>query len=124
MTALPLFVYGTLLAAGPRGAMLGDLARAPATTNGTLYRMPAGYPALVPYGDGTVRGELVAAPSDAVLGLVDLYEGVDTGGYRRVQIEVVQGLRKLLAWTYVMDQPERRGGRLIPSGVWRPRRAR
>ena len=34
------------------------------------------------------------------------------------------GLRTVQAWIYVMDAPERRGGRLVPPGRWKVRRLR
>jgi gamma-glutamylcyclotransferase (GGCT)/AIG2-like uncharacterized protein YtfP len=65
-----------------------------------------------------VHGELVAVPSDRLLGLLDSYEGVDEGLYRRVEIDVTVGLRSQRAWAYVMDDPRARGGRLLRDGRW------
>ena len=50
--------------------------------------------------------------------LLDRYEGVDEGLYRRTPIDVVVGLRTFGALAYVMDAPERRGGILLPKGRW------
>lgn len=121
---LPLFVYGTLLADSPQGALLGGLERRAAYAHGHLYAMPAGYPALVPGGDAAVWGELVAAPPDALLAVLDAYEGVHEGLYRRDVIDVISAGRTIRAWAYVMDRPEDRGGRRVASGRWKAVRKR
>lgn len=125
-----LFVYGTLLAAGGQGHVIGGLPRIEATAVGRLYRMPAGYPAMTVGGGagagsgtgrgaGLVIGELVEGVSDGLLGLVDRYEGVHDGLYERRVIEVTARGRIVAAWAYVMIDPSERGGVLIPSGKWR-----
>jgi len=121
MSALPLFVYGTLLAGGARSGLLSGLRRQPARVRGHLFRMPAGYPALELADDGDVHGELLAAPADRVLELLDLYEGVHEGLYMRIQVRAIIGLQSERAWAYVMDEPRLKGGRLIPSGRYRLR---
>lgn len=120
----PLFVYGTLMTGETRAGLLGDLRRVPATCTGVLYDMPGGYPALDMTRDGRVHGELVDPPPAAMWGVLDLYEGVPEGLYRRVKVDVRIGMRRLLAWAYVMDDPERRGGRRIPGGRWKRYRRR
>jgi len=114
-----LFVYGTLQRGQPQGALLAPCRRVPASTRGVLWGLPAGYPALVPEGSEPVHGELVEPVDERLLGLLDHYEGVAEGLYRRVEIEVDVGLRRHVAWAYVMDHPEDRGGRRIPDGRWR-----
>lgn len=121
---LPLFVYGTLLTGGPAAGLLGDRARRVAAVRGTLYAMPAGYPALVLGGDGLVHGELVNAPDDRLLTLLDGYEGVDEGLYARVPYDVRVGLRSEAAWVYVMDPARARAGVRVVSGRWRNVRRR
>jgi gamma-glutamylcyclotransferase (GGCT)/AIG2-like uncharacterized protein YtfP len=120
----PLFVYGTLTSAAPQGALLAGYRRTPATVRGRLYDLPAGYPAVTLGGDGIVHGELVETPEDGKLLVLDAYEGVPEGLYRRVLAEVSVGLRRVQAWIYVMDAPEARGGRLVPTGRWKVRRLR
>lgn len=117
-----LFVYGTLMEGQAQAGLLGAASRVPGTVRGALWALPAGYPALGP-GDGTVHGELVELRDPALLTLLDRYEGVDEGLYRRVRIEVRASLRLQLAWVYLMANPQRRGGRRLPQGRWRaPRR--
>jgi gamma-glutamylcyclotransferase (GGCT)/AIG2-like uncharacterized protein YtfP len=124
-----LFVYGTLKADQAQSALLGDLPRQLASVAGTLYDLPAGYPALVlhPGGNGERRwvwGELVGPVDQRLLELIDLYEGVSQGLYRRVTADVRVGLRTVGAWTYVMDPGLARQGRVVATGRWRPIRRR
>lgn len=113
-----LFVYGTLMGGQPQGALLAGFRRHAATVKGTLYRMPAGYPALSLAGACTVHGELVLGVDPRTLALLDHYEGVDEGLYARVPVDVVLGLRREPAELYAMHDPARRGGVEIPSGRW------
>jgi len=119
-----LFVYGTLMSGHSRAGMVPTSARQPAKTRGRLFRLPAGYPALVTGGEAWVYGEIVEIDDARLLALLDHYEGTDEGLFRRVRLPVVLGLRSQVAWTYVMDHPERLGGVPIESGRWRPLRAR
>ncbi|MFK7928482.1 MAG: gamma-glutamylcyclotransferase [Myxococcota bacterium] len=119
MSGLPLFVYGTLRAGESQAHLLGDLGRRPAQAEGRLYHLPAGYPALVLSGSEPVFGELVDAPGDALLAMLDLYEGVRENLFQRVQIPVRMGLLADLAWAYVAAQPTASRGRHLPAGNWR-----
>ncbi len=116
---MKLFVYGTLLGGAPQGALLAGRHRAKASVRGTLYALPAGYPALVLRGEGEVHGELIEGLDARLMALLDQYEGVAEGLYQRVQLDVDVGLHRERAWAYVMRAPERRGGREIPDGRWR-----
>lgn len=121
MTALPLFVYGTLRHGASHAGLLGAARRRSASTRGTLWRMPAGYPALDPAGDGVVHGELCEPVPESVLRVLDAYEGVDEGLYRRSRLAVDPGEGHLvLAWAWVMRDPGRRGGLPVRSGRWHP----
>lgn len=115
---MKLFVYGTLLGGAPQGALLAGRTRTRATVRGTLYALPAGYPALVLQGQGVVHGEVVDGLDARLMALIDRYEGVDEGLYERVEVDVDVGLRRERAFTYVMAHPERRGGRRVPEGRW------
>jgi len=114
-----LFVYGTLRGGQPQGALLAGRTRTEASTRGTLWAMPAGYPALQLVGDGRVHGELVQPVDERILAVIDHFEGVDEGLYRRVKVDVDVGLRRFAAWAYVMDHPARRGARRLTDGRWR-----
>lgn len=118
-----LFVYGTLMQGGSNAAVLVGLRREAATARGLLYDLPAGYPALA-VGDGVVHGELVHDVSDAVLAILDRYEGVAEGLYQRVDAPITVGARTVVGQLYLMTDPAERGGRLVRSGRWRVLRRR
>ncbi len=120
----PIFVYGTLMSGRGQEGLLAGLGRRTAHVRGTLWDLPAGYPALRLDGSGLVYGELVDPPGGRRLALLDHYEGVHEGLYKRVTVEAVVGLRPEPAWAWVMDNPQRRGGRAIPEGRWRAIRRR
>ena len=120
---LPLFVYGTLAAAGSEGPLLAHLDRVPAHTRGELWALPAGYPALVwkPGTTSVVYGELVDPPDPRLLALLDRYEGVDEGLYRRVVVEAVSAGGVGPAWAWVMEAARARTGVRLPDGRWHGR---
>lgn len=118
MSAPPLFVYGTLTVAGGHPLLRAAERLGPATTTGTLWELPEGYPALVPGPEGRVHGELVALPPPDVLDALDHYEGVAEGLYRRVLLEVSGPQGAVMAWAWVMDDPAARGGVRSVSGRW------
>ena len=70
------------------------------------------------------HGELVELPRHALFGILDAYEGVEQGLYRREEHVARVGIRPVPCWAYVMHKPELRGGRVIPSGRWRSVRRR
>ncbi len=142
-TELPLFVYGTLTRDGPMAHLLGTCRRGPATVRGRLWHLRAGYPALTLDGDDLVHGEWVEGVAPAVLAVLDTYEGVSEGLFRRAVVmatPVVAPARAprgvaihqpavapapaFRAWAWVMDDLRHRGARRVPSGRWRPIRAR
>ena len=92
-----LFAYGTLRDKGSSASLLRDCeAMGPAEIGGVLYDIDGEYPALVMYGASAVRGEIWRCPVD-ILALLDAYEGVDDGLFRRVGVEV----GGTACWTYV-----------------------
>lgn len=117
-----LFVYGTLMSGHPEHGMLVGLRREPATVTGRLYHLPAGYPAITLGGDAHVQGELVYGVSSPMLSVLDRYEGIEEGLYRREIVRAWLPLRRYQAYIYVMDDPERRGGQWIRAGRWRSAR--
>jgi gamma-glutamylcyclotransferase (GGCT)/AIG2-like uncharacterized protein YtfP len=120
----PLFVYGTLLRGRGAHELLGRRRQLPCTTRGALYHLPAGYPALCPIGDGRVHGHWLDPVPPALLSLLDHYDGVHEGLYRRAEVQVEAPGATFVAWAWVMDQPQARGGVLVRSGRWRPFRVR
>lgn len=119
-----LFVYGTLRSEESQSVLLAGLARKKATVLGSLWDLPAGYPALCLMGEETVHGELVEGVNPTQLQIIDAYEGVAEGLFRRVRIPVDWGLQRTEAWVYVMDSPHHHGGRPLTSGRWRRTRRR
>lgn len=115
---MDLFVYGTLMRGAPQGGLLAHLPRSDARTAGQLYRMPAGYPALA-RGPGQVFGELIRDVDPRMFEVLDRYEGVAEGLYTREEVDVLVGLLRCRAITYVGVQPAKRGGTLVPDGRWR-----
>lgn len=122
--ALGLFVYGTLKSGERQAGLLRGLPRREGRIRGRLYHLPAGYPALTLDGTDDIFGELVAPPDERLLALVDHYEGIDSGLYRRVVVPVRIGLRTERAWVYEMPTAPTAGGRYLPDGRWRSLRAR
>ena len=87
--SLPLFVYGTLLQGQPSDGYLASRRIRAATVRGRLFRVPAGYPALVLDPDGApIHGELVMDVDPGLLMVLDLFEGVRDGLYQRVPVSV------------------------------------
>jgi gamma-glutamylcyclotransferase (GGCT)/AIG2-like uncharacterized protein YtfP len=119
-----LFVYGTLMTGERTAGLLGDCRRQPARVRGQMYRLPAGYPAIRLGGDALVHGELVSGFEARRLGVLDQYEGVNQGLYRRVEVTALCGLERVRAWAWVMDDPYLRGGVLLEAGRWKAGRLR
>ncbi len=117
-----LFVYGTLLSGQENAGWLGGLPAKEARVKGRLYRLPAGYPALVVEGEALdwVEGEWISGVGPR-LKVLDQLEGVGQGLFGRVRLPVVVGARTLVSWVYVLkaDQVRRRGGVHLAEGSWR-----
>jgi gamma-glutamylcyclotransferase (GGCT)/AIG2-like uncharacterized protein YtfP len=117
-----LFVYGTLLSGEENAGWLGGLPAREARVKGRLYRLPAGYPALVVEGEALnwVEGEWISGVGPR-LKVLDQLEGVGQGLFARVRLPVVVGARTLGSWVYVLkpDQVRERGGLHLAEGSWR-----
>lgn len=125
VTPNALFVYGTLMRGESnhgllRGAVQFEDARVP----GRLFKLPAGYPALVA-GEGTVFGELAFFDElSPHLPAIDAYEDCDPADpkgslYRRLRCEATRRTgERIEAWCYVMETVPK-GAVLIPSGRWK-----
>lgn len=114
------FVYGTLRSGQTARSLIGDhvTASEPAELTGSMYAMPEGYPAVIPGGELTVRGELVTLRDLApAFLLLDAYEG---DGYRRVLARVRLGDgSEPWAWVYSLANPaDAERGELIEHGDW------
>ena len=112
-----LFVYGTLRSDGPAAHFLDGSERlGAATVEGTLYDLEE-YPALLLYGSEPVHGEIWSCPV-AALPLLDSYERVDRGLFRRVAVEA----SGIPCWTYAAGPAL--ASRLTPNrkldGRWQP----
>lgn len=126
---IELFVYGTLMEGEQSGGLLSGCPSTPARARGDLFRLPAGYPAMVPlppstpnlHGDTWVHGELRLLEDPRRLSLLDTFEGVDRGLYKRVKIQVNAESRGVWAWTWVMtpEQIRAKGGVKIKGGDWK-----
>lgn len=125
-----IFVYGTLLEGEENSGFTAGLPTSPAKARGCIYRMPAGYPAMVvapahiaprDQRQGWVIGELIELPDDRRLAFLDNLEGVNRGLYVRTKINVSVASRTCEAWAWVMpyEQVKRMKGALIKGGQWR-----
>ena len=122
------FVYGTLLRGGANHTRFCNdaLAIEPASTQGRLYDLPAGFPAMVEATDGTVYGEAIAFPDiDAALTRLDFLEGYrperpEHSLYlRRVQpVMLLNSGDMVLAYCYVWRNALPPGATHLPSGKW------
>lgn len=115
-------MYGTLCTGEDNAGFLAGLPVQEARVRGQLFRLPAGYPALVADSAGSwVRGELVTLDGDVRLGVLDHLEGVGRDLFQRVPVPVALGDRTVVAWAYVMDrtQVQERTGVWIEHGDWR-----
>lgn len=113
MSKTTLFVYGSLMKGMVHHGKLASFVKEikPATCEGTLYRLPVGYPAMVE-GPGTVRGELIALDKfKDIVKLIDEFEGFsfatpDKSLYIRTEKPVlVEGAKKpVTSFTYVLNK--------------------
>ncbi|HEY5792737.1 MAG TPA: gamma-glutamylcyclotransferase family protein [Chthoniobacterales bacterium] len=123
------FVYGTLMPGyrnHERFAAPHLISCRPATTQGKLYHLPAGYPGVVE-GEGIVHGKLLELRDEALPPLDEL-EAYDPAAapeeneyYRRevsVALETGDGVN---AWIYfiALERVESMRGIRVESGHWR-----
>ncbi len=119
-----LFVYGTMRQGQTaRSIVANSITRSmPASTTGSMYGFPMGYPGYVEEGSGAIVGELLwLSDLAATFGLLDAYEGND---FARVlkQVRVDGGAlagETLWCWIYSLADPAAVAlGTLIPDGDW------
>jgi gamma-glutamylcyclotransferase (GGCT)/AIG2-like uncharacterized protein YtfP len=110
--SLPLFIYGSLRDPGVRARLLGprdDLSTCRATLRGHARMLVPGfgYPFVVPASPGDrVDGDMLLGLQPADYVVLDAYEDVDDGLYRRdvVTVEAADGERE--AWVYLKGPAE------------------
>jgi len=118
--AVPLFVYGTLMAGEPAHPMFAAAVErsAPARLPGAVLHDLGAYPAAVA-GMGDVHGEvhwLDGAAFDAIIARLDAYEGEE---YRRVRCPVwLDGGAPVDAWVYLADPAVMAVYPVIADGRW------
>lgn len=101
-THFHLFAYGTLRKGGGAAASLlrdAELVGS-GSVGGVLYDIDGEYPALVLYGNSPVEGEVWRCPVD-LLPVLDSYEGVADGLFRRVGVNVTVNGSDFACWAYV-----------------------
>lgn len=108
------FVYGTLMS--HNSSIMRDLGcrdPVPARLEGyALYQVAPHFPGAVPEPGGVILGEIWEAPEEAFDEL-DWYEDVDSGLYRREQVEVAAADgRRVKAVCYIWNRPP--VGRKVP----------
>lgn len=129
-----LFVYGTLMRGRPAHGLVARWVRAaqPATTEGRLFLMPPGYPALIAApGSTPVRGEVLELGPGFDWARLDEYEGCDPddpqGSLYRRSLRAVHlrdgGASE--AWCYWMPAEAEpsilgEGARRLDEGRWPP----
>ncbi|NLJ77605.1 MAG: gamma-glutamylcyclotransferase [Peptococcaceae bacterium] len=122
------FVYGTLMSGMGNHHLIKPFLKGmrPGKTEGILYDLPYGYPAVIP-GKGIVHGEIMElrdiGKSLQVLDRLEGYrEGCAGNPYNRVVqvVETVDGA-KMPAYLYIWGMPEEieEQGAIVPGGDWR-----
>jgi gamma-glutamylcyclotransferase (GGCT)/AIG2-like uncharacterized protein YtfP len=113
-THFHLFAYGTLRkGSGVAASMLRDAELVgTGSVGGVLYDIDGEYPALVLYGSAPVEGEVWRCPVE-LLPVLDSYEGVADGLFRRVGVNVPVDGEDVACWTYVAGTALNR--KLIPA---------
>jgi gamma-glutamylcyclotransferase (GGCT)/AIG2-like uncharacterized protein YtfP len=112
MTIMPFFVYGSMSEGMVHFSKIKDFIDqvTPASTTGTAYRLPVGFPALTQEGSDSVEGTLVKLrTSDLLLSLLDQFFGLNRQDeskslYFRKQISVkTQDNQTVEAWCYLIN---------------------
>lgn len=123
------FVYGTLMTGLSNYRVVAPYAVAaqPATIQGCLYHLPAGYPAVIS-GLGVVHGELITLTNlKQALKALDHLEDYHGPGqdnlYNRVLVDVTLEHGQTQAYTYLWPEERRpylkKRGTFIKNGNWK-----
>lgn len=129
MSKNTLFVYGSLMKGMVHHNKVAALVKEirPALCEGSLYRLPVGYPAMVE-GPGTVHGELLTLNSfKDIIKLLDEFEGFspsnpDKSLYLRIEKPVMfePGKKGVTSFVYVLNKTKLpKEATLIDSGNYR-----
>jgi gamma-glutamylcyclotransferase (GGCT)/AIG2-like uncharacterized protein YtfP len=115
-----LFVYGTLrLGQTARSIIANSITRTEkASTNGTMYAFPMGYPGYTETAENRVVGEVLwLTELAATFGLLDAYEGQDfVRALKQVRLDSGE---ELWTWIYTLADPQTvKLGTLIEDGDW------
>jgi gamma-glutamylcyclotransferase (GGCT)/AIG2-like uncharacterized protein YtfP len=115
-----LFVYGTLRDGQTARTLVANqiTGAAAATTEGSLYAFPMGYPGFVEDGAGKVHGEVLwLTELAATFALLDAYEGTDF--IRMIRQVTLESGEVIWAWVYVLSDPAAvKHGTRIDHGDW------
>jgi gamma-glutamylcyclotransferase (GGCT)/AIG2-like uncharacterized protein YtfP len=115
-----LFVYGTLRSGQTARSLVANQIRRSvnATTTGSIYAFPMGYPGFTESGTGLVQGEVVwLTELAATFGLLDAYEGQDFA--RMIRKVTLETSEEVWAWIYTLSDPGAvKLGTLIDHGDW------
>src|SRR5437868_13358764 len=113
MSKNTLFVYGSLMTGMVHAGKVSNFVKEvkPGTCEGTLYRLPVGYPAMVE-GPGTVKGELLTLNNfKDIIKLLDEFEGYSPQNPEKslhVRMEkpvLVDGAKKTVnSFVYVLNK--------------------
>ena len=129
-STLKVFVYGTLKPGERNYQRCCDRrtkSETPAYTQGILYDLPVGYPAMIE-GEQKVRGYLLVFNNPKILDTFDILEGYqperdrNSNEYYRLYVPVyaIDGEYLTKAWAYFMTpaKVKQYQGNIIESGWW------
>lgn len=132
---MKVFVYGTLKPGESnyqRYCQGKVIETYPATTQGQLFSLPIGYPALT-IGTGQVRGFVLTFSDPKILDDLDYLEDYQAhrppskNEYQRQHIEALsldgQSLGSVWAYLMLPERVKALGGVLLPTGWWEPKRS-
>jgi gamma-glutamylcyclotransferase (GGCT)/AIG2-like uncharacterized protein YtfP len=115
-----LFVYGTLRNGQTARSLIANqiTGAEPATTTGSMFAFPMGYPGYIEDGPGIVLGEVLwLTDLAATFALLDAFEGADFARMIR-QVTLASG-EQVWAWIYVLSDPgAAKHGTPIEDGDW------
>jgi len=122
------FVYGTLMKGfgNYKRYLEGRISSiTPGKTNGLLYHLPEGYPAMLP-GMGIVEGEIMEPVDEDLLKALDWLEDYDKHRSDNLYVREARSVQtdageEITCWVYIYTNESyaRENGILVPDGNWR-----